>query len=108
MLHSEVYNKAADIIEKGWTQGVFAEDRFGKRIHPCRYGAKSWCLSGALMAAVHLIRGDYLSFCPNNLTEGLMLEVDAVEWNDHPDRTKGQVVAILQRAATKTSLLEGE
>ena len=107
MLDAAIYTKAADIIEKGWVQNAFAKDKCGKSTHPCRYDAERWCLSGALIAAVFIIKGDHLSYCPNNLTEGLMLEVDVIEWNDHPDRTKGQVVAILQRAATKTSLLEG-
>ena len=108
MPKSQIYNRAANLIEKGWVQNVFAEDGDGKGTHPCRYDAESWCLSGALIAAVYLIEGDHLSYCPNGLIEGLELTDDIIHWNDNIHRMKGQVVNLLRNAAARSSLLEEE
>ena len=108
MLDSQIYSKAADIIQKGWVQNTFAKNGCGAGTHPCGDDAESWCLSGALIASIYLIEGDYLSSCPNRLTEGLMLGGDVIVWNDHPYRKKEHVVAVLRKAAARNLLLEGK
>ena len=105
---SKIYNKAADLIKKGWVQKSFAESSDGKRTHPCRDNAERWCLSGALIAAVYLVEGDRLGHCPARLIDGLMLEDNMILWNDYPDRTKGEVVTLLQNAAARSLLLKGD
>ena len=51
MKYSEVYNKTADLVEKGWTQGIMARDKWGTSCYPTSSLAVSWCLSGALTLA---------------------------------------------------------
>ena len=108
MLDSEIYNKAADLIEEGWTQGAFARDKQGKHTHPCGGGAKSWCLSGALVAVACPVPKNYVPTCPVRLAEGLMLKGELNSWNDVLGRTKEQVIARLWRAADRSLMSEGE
>ena len=51
MKYSEVYNKAATLIEKGWTRHAMARDRAGYECNIKSELAVSWCLSGAISAA---------------------------------------------------------
>ena len=53
MKYAELYNKAADLIEKGWTQNAFATNEYGDDVSPNNNKATSWCLSGALWLVVH-------------------------------------------------------
>ena len=110
MLDSEIYNKAADMIESGWAQDSFARDVYGDSVHPCGGKAASWCLSGALIAAVHPMEKStfYVPACPSRLAEGLMLEGEINNWNDYYARTKEEVVSCLQRAAARSLLSERE
>ena len=114
MLDSEVYNKAADMVESGWTQNAYARDSQEKPTYPCRNNAESWCLSGALIAAVYNLRGGVYYSSDDaekafKLSEDLGLPCgDTAEWNDNPDRTKEQVVDLLRDAATQSLLSEGE
>ena len=114
MLDSEVYNEAVNLIEKGWTQNAFARNSLGRMVSPCEDEAKSWCLTGALVAAVNNLREGSTYTATNarkvlELTNNLGLaNNDEVQWNDDPDRTKEQVVRLLQKAATLSYISEGK
>ena len=112
MTDAELYNKAADLIEKGWTQQAFARDEAGWGIHPGEKGAVSWCLSGALWV---VICGDmpfdktpkHAKLILYRLFENLRLGELPARWNDSPGRTKGQVASLLRNTAARSRLLEG-
>ena len=113
MLDSELYNKAADLIEKGWTQQAYARNKEGYDVDPGKNDATSWCLSGALWLVV-CGGGPFTDtssrFGPilNKLFENLKLRETAASWNDRPGRTQGQVVILLRNAAARSLLSEGE
>ena len=98
MKYSEVYNKAADVVEKGWTQGAFARDEQGNIRASKHRRAVSWCLSGALFLVFNPQFGlrsykkirNYLGISPS-------LSV----WNDDLYRTQKEVVKLLRETAKR-------
>ena len=109
MLNSEMYNKAADMVESGWIQGEMAKNEEGCFVHPLAGDAKSWCLSGALRVVSWTVK-DHNQYALTflKLIKNLGLSEHATTWNDRPRRTKEQVVALLRSAATRSLALEGE
>ena len=104
MTDAEAYNKAADIVEKGWTQWAFARNEYGSPVHPCEKEADRWCLTGALVAATNSTIS--VMDAPTSLIKGLKLEDDqAVRWNDDPSRTQAGVVELLREAAKREETL---
>ena len=98
MKYSEVYNKAADLVEKGWTQYAMARDVHGSKRDFGSKDASSWCLSGAL----HLGCCDLSSVSSyRKLTSYLLLEDYLFVWNDAPDRTQEDVIKLLRDTATR-------
>lgn len=47
----DVLNRAADLVEKGWCQGDYAQDDRGDISSPWLGAAKCWCAVGAIIAA---------------------------------------------------------
>ena len=107
--NAELYNKAADLVEKGWTKGTLARDSAGWPTYPSSNHAVSWCLEGALVAAVHATDTSWdRESTLIELTKNLELKGYVSQWNDFPGRTKEQVVALLRDAADRSLLTEGE
>ena len=99
MKHSEIYNAAAALIEKGWTQHALARTIEGFTCHPNSPLARSWCLTGALKA----VSGDLIgpALVSNLLDHARLGEAICLpSWNDNPCRTKKQVIARLLKAVT--------
>ena len=109
MTDAELYNKAADIIESGWTKRTLARSVEGYAVHPNDRRATSWCLGGAIRLAVYTNEGlkDYKSTM-DRLMRNLELREAIARWNDCPGRRKKQVVALLRKAANRSLLLKGE
>ena len=109
MTDAELYNKAADIIESGWTKRTLARNIEGYAVHPNDRRATSWCLGGAIRLAVYTNEGlkEYSSTM-DRLMRNLELREDIGRWNDCHGRRKKQVVALLRKAATRSSTPEGE
>ena len=103
MLNAELYNKAADMIGRGWTQKVYARDERGYSVPPSELVAKSWCLLGAISVVAMSWGPKYYSSTFGKLVENLELNGTVNKWNDHPDRTQGEVVALLREAAARSS-----
>ena len=98
MKYSEVYNKAADVVEKGWTQGTFARDKWGDECYFRDPLAVSWCLSGALSLAFNSPFGlNSYKTVRNYLRIGTSLSI----WNDDPYRTQKDVVKFLREEAKR-------
>ena len=109
MLDSELYNKAADMIERGWTTGAFARDEQGCSVYLRDHCATSWCLSGALWLVVtENAAPGCMASTLSRLSDGLGLGEPISQWNDRPDRTGGQVEALLRNASIRSLSLEGE
>ena len=98
MEYSEVYNKAAALIEKGWNQNVYSKNEKGKVCKPWDKSAVSWCLSGALL---HVLNSGEVGYSLKEVRVHLGLGVTAATWNDHPDRTQKDVVRLLKNAARR-------
>ena len=109
MTDAELYNKAADIIESGWTKRTLARNIEGYAVHPNDRRATSWCLGGAIRLAVYTNEGlkEYSSTM-DRLMRNLELREDIGRWNDCHGRRKKQVVALLRKAANRSLLLKGE
>ena len=106
MLNSELYSKAADMIESGWTQNAFARDEWGHSVGPDEDAATSWCLNGALWLVLY--KNTTFNRASNcfasiyyKLIKNLKLSEFAAKWNDDPDRTQKDVVRLLKNAARR-------
>ena len=109
MSQAELYNKAADLVESSWTQLAGARNVGGYIVHPCAKDAESWCLSGALSAAVYIVEGyqDHQSTFLG-LLKNLGLLESPTNWNDNSCRKKKEVVALLRKAAARSQSPKGE
>lgn len=80
------------IIEKGWTQRVFARDAQGKPVSSGSKEAVSHCVVGAARAVGDIAR----------LHSIMWRDIYNIpEWNDDPRRTKGEVLAMLDKFIEK-------
>ena len=100
MTHTELYNQAAALIAKGWTQGVYSRDKEGNSCDPGEKSAVSWCLSGALLLASDL---SAFSSGLREVRSYLGLKVAVATWNDNPGRTQRDVVKLLKNAARRAA-----
>ena len=98
MKHSHIYNKAADLIEKGWVQGELAKDKNGDSCSSHNKNATHWCLAGALNLAGF---GSISPSSYDNLISFLSLDDPITIWNDDFNRTQEDVVGLLRDAAKR-------
>lgn len=91
--------RAAGIIrERGWCQGVQEDDK------------RRLCVMGALHTAVHgshfKIGYPLVSAARAQLEQFIQInpQDDAVDWNNHVERTKAQVIEALEGAARARAL----
>ena len=82
------------LIERGWCQLFMALDAGHNLANPSHGEACYWCISGAGRAI-----GLPLSTLASAL--GLDGRFAMTSWNDHPDRTKQEVLDRLSNAITK-------
>jgi hypothetical protein len=101
---------ARQLVNLGWTQHADARDADGSPVRPWDTRAASWSLLGALVAAVECIAAvegeqaaiSELAHTCIQLAD--FLDADSLEqWNDSPGRTSNDVLAALDRAATRTA-----
>ena len=101
MNYCEIYNKTADILEKGWTQEAMARDKYGTMVSSFNPNAVSFCLGGALT----LVFRRYLGRGYKKLREYLEVPNSAHStlsaWNDDPKRTQEDVIELLRNAAKR-------
>ena len=99
MEYSEVYNKAADLVEKGWTQNAQAKTGGEAKCNFDDSCAVRWCLTGALMLAYYTLSS--FGYSLTELRDYLGLGRSPSLWNDHPDRTQEEVVKLLRETAKR-------
>lgn len=103
---SRVYTLAADIVDRGWTQGVMACNKLNEQVPIESTSATCFCLSGAVFKAASVLYpligldkyilsgkvGDKIRSKHNSFYNN-------AHWNDEPDRTKEEVIALLHEMA---------
>lgn len=96
---ADVLLRAAEYVERGWTQGTGARSAKGRRVVVTGRAAVCWCAEGAIhMAArdneetIWQARTVLLRVLPDEVTS-------IMDWNDAPSRTQAEVVDALRRAA---------
>lgn len=99
MKTDELLLEAIKKIEQGWCQGAKARDLEGEPIRPQGHAACSWSIIGALDARI-MAPFSRDATRASNVLYSLTKEVDPVSlsaWNDAPERTKEEVIALPQR-----------
>jgi len=112
---------AANIIrKKGWTQRTRARDADGKSVYACSDEAKTFCPIGAVERASHIKHSNedtaedlyeltlgYLAARIAKRTEKLSSPHWVYLWNDERDRTKDEVLFVLDKAAEQAFTDQG-
>jgi hypothetical protein len=100
----QLLQQARKLVARGWCQGSDARDSNGAGVEPWDPQAASWSLLGALVAAVELEAAASGEIPLSELAAALNPLADLVDtdslaaWNDKPDRSQAEVVAVLDRA----------
>lgn len=99
--------RAAEIVDAGWTQKSPARDGNGNPVFSHHQSATCFCAVGAIFRAISetencQISGDLASLpiARLSISLGMGNAGNVASWNDHPKRTKEEVVAALRKAAT--------
>jgi hypothetical protein len=91
-----------------WTKGRLARDKQGDAVNNVRsHRAACWCIAGAAERVLpgpdahgcSYDRDSYLAF--RNLAASLVDPAHDAHWNDAPERTFADVVALLERIAAE-------
>ena len=93
----------SEYVAKCWCQGADARDKAGGAVDTIDIRAACWCPSGAINAAYH---AKYETV--SRLEDALAAKVGEqwVAWNDAPERTQGEVVALLQAVEKELGLTQ--
>lgn len=97
--------QARKLIGQGWTQHADARDCEEQAVEPWSPHAVAWSLLGALVAALEAETAENEAFAVGQLAAACValaavIDHDLLEaWNDHPSRTKEDVLDALDRAA---------
>lgn len=86
--------KAYELIERGWTQGMFACDAQRREVSPQDPDAKYFCVSGALQRVYPEIV-EFRAKVHEVVRE--LGGAEVTQWNDDPNRQKQEVVALLKK-----------
>jgi hypothetical protein len=84
------------IINKGWTQKVFARDEFNNRISQYDKSACSYCMIGACRTAA--MRHNVGPISALNALKNAINHPFISVWNDNPYRTKEEVIEAFNKA----------
>lgn len=90
-------------IERGWTQRAFARRADGTTTHTEHEQACSWCLAGSVGPVFGHARSALIAIEKelNTGTGGIYI------WNDAPERTKEEVLAVVDRVLERFPAQEG-
>jgi hypothetical protein len=86
------------IAKKGWCQGALARTIAGGTVPTDSPGAASWCMVGAIE---HCSNDALPLSIETNARRLIMSALDICSipaWNDHPGRTKAEVLAAFDKA----------
>ena len=102
MTTKEVLVSARGFIARGWTQGAFACDEWGKNVELLRSSARSWCAAGAIWRVVgYEAIGAHEDAC-SILDDLVSSEFDDIsEFNDAEETTQAAVLAVFDEAIAR-------
>ena len=93
----EALRESRKNIKDGWTQGAFARTIKGYVTDPASSEAVKWCAYGAVIPNNNFIEAQkFLSLAVWQID--LLVTPSIVAWNDRPERTKEQVLAVYDLA----------
>ena len=94
----DILNAAADLIERtGWTQGCSARDENDKKCGEEDPKAVCYCVYGAIAKSSQTLKYSKSLKLPFDiLRDSAGITGGIISWNDHPDRTKEEVIAALR------------
>lgn len=78
-------------IEKGWCQGALAKAADGRTVMPDDPSAVSWCVFGATWGGAELSPADHAVVAAHG-------DSFVADWQDEPERTREEVIALLDKA----------
>lgn len=114
-LKLEVLRKAEELVDHGWTQGVYVRDPAGCAINYRSSSACKFCLDGALIKATYIVIGEN-RFTYENMLKGVRKLVASwlLGWsnqdedankitmfNDHIITNQSDVMEVLQKTIEK-------
>ena len=91
-MNPELIDAMMERVRSGWCKGSNARDKDGRMTHYASDKAVSWCLVGAWMLSSDSFDERHevgVAICKH------VDEPRMDSWNDHPDRTKDEVLAML-------------
>ena len=94
-VNRDLFLRVARRVERGWCQKHYSADANDEHTGMFADNAAKWCLFGALIRENAGLSETLLLYDMVGAEENRSL----VEWNDHPDRTKQEVIDLLLRAA---------
>lgn len=110
----QIVKRAREIISApgAWTQNAFARRVDGSRVDPTSEGACKFCAVGALAKAHLEIKmktisqdlmeaSNFVGMCIPGATQTWRLSL--ASYNDDPDRTQEEVIAVFDRAIERAS-----
>lgn len=80
------------LLAKGWCQGHYAVDSSGVPVHPYNKAACAFCIHGACEKVLGKDERKVLTPLRSALGEFTL-----AEWNDRPDRTQAEVLALFDK-----------
>jgi hypothetical protein len=102
MTTREVLVAMRELLAKpeAWTQGAYARDASGRYVSLVSQEASCWCIGGALLKCSRM-GGNYdeVLFKLGGIFAGDSISA----WNDAPERTHADVLALLDRAIAEAS-----
>jgi hypothetical protein len=102
----ELLYRARALVERGWCQGADARNGDGAAVEAWDPGAESWSLLGAIVAVLEHEAAASGEIALDELAAALdalaaVIETDSLaNWNDSGTRTRTEVLAVLDTAAT--------
>ena len=88
--------KPSELVAKGWCQHKSATNKAGELCWSRDEKATNWCILGAIWAVYGLSsdQRNIITYLKNKLN--VKTRPDLSAWNDAPERTQAEVVALLQ------------
>jgi len=97
----EALKEARALIANGWTQGCPARDANGTDVNSLDPSAVSFCIYGACYRASQS-RSDDVYRLTGSVLQKLCTGAPSV-WNDAPERTQSEVLALFDRAIERAA-----
>ncbi|MGD9890972.1 MAG: hypothetical protein AB7R89_28275 [Dehalococcoidia bacterium] len=92
-----VLRRARELIATGWAQGWYARSINGRRARVSSPKATSFCILGAISLASDEVSPAGYDLYIRTVTQvgGFVSDRDVAGWNDAPERTQADVLALL-------------